>query len=175
MRLEGNLMKRAAMPGKRILLVMAVAGGIFVSTAGAQTSTPAKKAAKKAGTPVQYRPSRFAKRAKLYYRLYWGIDSLRVKSGESGEIVRFSFRVLDAEKAAPLNDLKAKTNLIDPHAGVSLVVPSLPFMGLMRDKNKPVAGKIYWIGFSNKGRYVKPGDRVNVVIGNFHANGLVVE
>jgi len=29
--------------------------------------------------------------------------------------------------------------------------------------------------FSNKGMYVKRGDRVNVVIGKFHADGLVVD
>jgi hypothetical protein len=29
--------------------------------------------------------------------------------------------------------------------------------------------------FSNKGNLVKPGDRVNVVIGTFHADGLMVE
>jgi hypothetical protein len=31
------------------------------------------------------------------------------------------------------------------------------------------------MAFSNKGRLVKHGHRVNVVIGSFRANGLVVE
>jgi hypothetical protein len=31
------------------------------------------------------------------------------------------------------------------------------------------------MAFSNPRRTVKPGDRVNVVIGRFHADGLVVE
>lgn len=168
-------MNRVVMLGKQVLLLMAFTGGIFVLTAGGQSSTPAKTPPKKHVAPVHYRPSRFAKRAKLYYRLNWGVDSLRVKSGEQGEFVRFSYRVIDPMKAATLNDVKSKANLIDPHAGVSLVVPHLPFMGLMRSKNKPQAGKTYWIGFSNKGRFVKPGDRVIVVVGKFHADGLVVE
>jgi hypothetical protein len=36
-------------------------------------------------------------------------------------------------------------------------------------------GKSYWMAFSNSGRLVKPGDRVDIVIGNFHARGLLVE
>ena len=39
----------------------------------------------------------------------------------------------------------------------------------------PVAGKSYWMAFSNKGRLVKRGDRVTVVIGPFRADGLVVD
>jgi hypothetical protein len=31
------------------------------------------------------------------------------------------------------------------------------------------------MAFSNPGRQIKPGDRVDVVIGGFHARGLVVE
>jgi len=31
------------------------------------------------------------------------------------------------------------------------------------------------MAFSNSGRRVRPGDRVDIVIGPFHANGLVVE
>jgi hypothetical protein len=29
--------------------------------------------------------------------------------------------------------------------------------------------------FSNKGNLVKPGDEISVVIGKFHADGLIVE
>jgi hypothetical protein len=38
-----------------------------------------------------------------------------------------------------------------------------------------VNGKDYWVLFSNKGDLVKVGDRVDVVIGDFSATGLVVE
>jgi hypothetical protein len=74
-------------------------------------------------------------------------------------------------------DKKFEPTLIDPQAGVSLVVPSLEQVGLLRQtpKGKPEAGKVYWVAFSNVGRRVKKGDRVNVVIGNFRAQGLLVE
>jgi hypothetical protein len=58
---------------------------------------------------------------------------------------------------------------------VKLVVPAMEKVGKLRQVSAPQTGKMYWMTFSNKGRPVKPGDRVNIVIGNFHANGLVVE
>ena len=128
-----------------------------------------------AGAPTRYQPSRFPRRADLHYSLVWGVDSLSVKAVESGEIIRFNYRVLDAEKAKALNDKKSEPSLIDPQAGVKLVVPSLEQVGQLRQSAPPDAGKIYWMAFSNSGRRVKRGDRVNVVIGQFRADGLVVE
>ena len=122
-----------------------------------------------------YVPNRFSRRAELHYQLVWGVDSLSVKSVESGEVIRFSFRVLDANKAKMLNDKKFEPSLIDPKAGVKLVVPSLEKVGQLRQSGTPTAGKSYWMAFSNKGRLVKRGDRVNLVIGQFRADGLVVE
>ena len=52
----------------------------------------------------RFQPDRFAGRAGKYYALVWGVDSLSVKAVESGELIRFSYEVLDAAKAGPLND-----------------------------------------------------------------------
>jgi len=98
-----------------------------------------------------------------------------VKWTESGEVIRFTYRVLDAGKAKTLNDKKAEPALIDPQARVKLVVPSMEKVGQLRQSSTPQAGKSYWMAFSNKGRLVKRGDRVNVVIGQFRAEGLVVD
>jgi hypothetical protein len=125
--------------------------------------------------PSRYRPDRFAGRAGQYYRLIWGVDSLAVKWTESGEIIRFSWRALDPDKAKALNDKKSEPSLIDPRAGVSLVVPSLEQVGQLRQSADPEEGRSYWMAFSNKGRLVKRGDRVSVVIGQFRADGLVVD
>lgn len=111
----------------------------------------------------------------MYYQGVWGVDSLTVKYTESGEIIRFSYRVTDPEKAATLNDKKAEPFLIDPQAGVKLVVPKMEKIGQLRQSSTPIAGKSYWIAFSNSGRRVKPGHRVDVEIGNFRAQGVVVE
>jgi len=157
-----------------MLLAGVLASGILVLRAGAQSAAPAAKSSVTAAS-TRYRPDRFAGRAGTYYKLIWGVDSLSVKTAESGEIVRFSYRVLDADKAKGLNDKKFEPSLIDPQAGVKLVVPSLEQVGQLRQSAPPEAGKIYWMAFSNRGRRVKRGDRINVVIGQFHADGLVVE
>jgi len=136
---------------------------------------PAAPVEKSRQVPSRYRYQAMPKSARNYYALIWGVDSLTVKSVESGEIIRFSYRIVDANKAKVLNDKKNEPSLIDPQAGVSLVVPSLEKVGLLRQSSTPETGKAYWMAFSNKGRYVKPGHRVNVVIGHFHADGLVVE
>src|ERR1700682_3134227 len=128
-----------------------------------------------AGAPTRYLPNRMARRAVAYYGLTWGVESLSVKSVESGEIIRFSYHVIDADKAKALNDKKAEPFLIDPQAGVKLVVPSLEKVGQLRQSSTPEEGKSYWMAFSNKGRLVKRGDHVNIVIGLFHADGLVVD
>jgi len=111
----------------------------------------------------------------MYYEMVWGVDSLSAKVVESGEIIRFSYRVLDPERARVLNDKKIDPVLISPERGVKLVVPTMEKVGQLRQSATPEAGKSYWMAFSNKGRTIKRGDRVNVVIGNFHADGLEVE
>ncbi len=138
---------------------------------------PASPSTKKSSPilPQRYRQTRVSARARQHYALMWGVDSLTVKSAESGEIIRFSYRVLDAEKAKALNDKKSEPALIDPRAGVKLVVPSLEKIGKLRQSSAPEPGKTYWMAFSNKGGFVKPGHRVDVVIGPFRAEGLIVQ
>jgi hypothetical protein len=144
----------------------------------AQQTAKAKKTAatgKPAGPPTRYLPNRFAGRAGTYYKVVWGVDDLKVKWAESGEIVRFSWHVLDPQLAQILSDKKAEPSLIDPRAGVSLVIPAIENIGQLRQSGPPEAGKAYWMAFSNKGRLVKRGDRVDVVVGTFHAQGMVVD
>jgi len=114
-------------------------------------------------------------RALLYYREVWGVDSLQVRYTESGEIVRFSYRVVDGEKARALNDKQNVPFLNAPDVHVQLVVPALENVGQLRQTGTPIPGKLYWMAFSNPGRSVKPGELVNVVIGPFHADGLIVQ
>ena len=158
------------------LLAGLLAGSILALGARGQSPSPAPVVqAPPAKTTSGYQPNRFAGRAGRYYELVWGVDTLGVKWVESGEVIRFNYRVLDAEKAKTLNDKKSEPFLIDPRAGVKLVVPSLEKVGQLRQSSTPKAGRSYWMAFSNKGRMVKRGDHVNIVIGSFHADGLVVD
>ena len=162
--------------------VLVLAGLFVVNNLAFSQSQPAP--ANKPTTPAQgagsvshspYRPNRVSKRAGEYYSLVWGVDSLAVKWTESGEVIRFTYRVLDPGKAKVLNDKKNQPVLVDPQAGVKLVVPSLEKVGQLRQSSDPEAGKSYWMAFSNKGRPVKKGDHVTVEIGTFKAEGLVVD
>jgi hypothetical protein len=132
-------------------------------------------------TPVQHRHNTVFHtqsanpHARDFYQLVWGIDKLNVKSIESGEMIRFSYLVLDEKKGAQLNDKKAAPYLIDERAHVKLVIPTMEKVGQLRQSSLPQAGRSYWMVFSNKGRLVKSGDSVSVAIGSFHANGLVVQ
>jgi len=158
---------------KRVLLAGFFAGGLLVSPSGAQAPAPANP------VPAAVRTNNLAKnfpmRAQMYYQGVWGVDSLTVKYTESGEIIRFSYRVVDPDKAVALNDKKVEPALIDPQAGVKLVVPQMEKIGKLRQSSTPIAGKLYWMAFANGGRRVRPGDRVIVEIGHFRAEGLVVE
>ncbi len=167
-------MKITTIIGKQMLLAGALAGSIFVLVAGAQSPAPADKPAV-AAPPVRYLPNRFSRRAQMFYQGVWGVDSLSVRLAESGELIRFTFRVLDANKAKPLNDKATEPSLIDPQAGVQLVIPTMANIGKLRQTGTPEAGKSYWMSFSNKGRMVKRGDRVIVAIGAFRADGLEVQ
>ncbi len=173
-----------------MLLAGVLAGSILVSPvfsqSAAQAPTPASakatasaqtQAAKPVvtGSPTRYQPDPFAGRAGKYYSLVWGVDGLSVKAVESGELIRFSYHVLDGAKAKPINDKKTEPGLIDPVHHIKLVIPSLEKVGQLRQSGTPETGRSYWMAFSNPHRTVKRGDRVDVVIGQFHADGLVVE
>jgi hypothetical protein len=151
-----------------------LASSIVVSPLQAQSTAAAGNAAA-VDASRRYHPDHFAGRAGKYYALVWGVDSLSVKAVESGELIRFSYQVLDPGKAGQLHDKKLEPKLIAPDAHAILVIPSLEKVGQLRQSNTPEAGRSYWMAFSNPRRTVKRGDRVNVVIGQFHADGLLVE
>jgi hypothetical protein len=158
-----------------MLLAGALASSFFALPAAAQSAAAPAKTPAVPVARTTYRPQRFAKRAGLYYGLVWGVDSLSAKSVESGEIIRFAYRVVDANKAKALNDKEVEPSLIDSRAGVKLVIPALEKVGKLRQMSTPETGKSYWMAFSNKGRLVKRGDHISVVIGQFRADGIVVE
>jgi hypothetical protein len=113
--------------------------------------------------------------ARDYYVTTWGVDQLSVKLAESGQLVRFSYRVMDATKASALNEKTASPVLLDEKAHAVLQVPTMEKVGQLRQSGPPENGKSYWMVFSNKGNLVKPGHRVSVVVGQVRVDGLVVQ
>jgi hypothetical protein len=142
------------------------------SAAPAQSSTgPARPAPAWQGSEAL----RLSRRAQMYYEGVWGVDELRVKTAESGQLIRFNYRVVDPAKAEALNDKRVEPELYDAQARVKLVVPQMEKVGKLRQSSTPKAGMTYWMAFSNPTRAVKRGHRVDVVIGSFRATNLVVE
>jgi hypothetical protein len=159
---------------KAMLLLAVLAGSSIVIPACAQTPAPlAPKPMRAANTTLRH-ANPMSSRARDHYQLEWGVDSLDVKAVESGQMIRFSYFVLNSAKAAQLNDKKANPYLLDEQARVRLEIPTMEKVGQLRQSSTPEAGKSYWMVFSNKGSVVKPGDRVSIVIGRFRADGLYV-
>ena len=170
--------------GTKMPLAWILAVGIFVSMAPAQSAPPAESAAPARSSAPTARSApvwqgsqltRLSQRAEMYYQGAWGVDELHVKVAESGQIIRFDYRVLDPAKAAVLNDKKAEPELFDPQGKVKLVVPQMEKVGKLRQSSTPKTGMTYWMAFSNPTLAVKRGHRVDVVIGSFRATSLVVE
>jgi hypothetical protein len=169
------LSRRIVATIKFSLLAAFMANGVTASNLFAQPPAPTSPAGATPHPSSRYRPDRPPRKAEEYFKVVWGIDSFSVKSAESGELIRFSYRVLDPVKAKILNDKKVEAFLDSPKAHARLVIPSLEKVGQLRQGNTPEAGRSYWMAFSNPRRTVRSGDHVNVVIGTFHADGLVVE
>jgi hypothetical protein len=122
-----------------------------------------------------YHQVKLTERAKEYYQAAWGVDNLKVSQTASGNLIRFSYRVTEPKLAKALGDNKATPRLYGLRSRAVLEVPVMDKIGQLRQTNTVEDGKEYWMVFSNKGNLVKPGDRVSVLIGSFHADGLMVE
>jgi len=172
---------------KFMLLAGLLAGRIFVCSASTNTAQGNDKtvaaqpnAAASTASPapkVTAPPAAVAKsqRGADFYRKRWGIDNIIVRATASGSLIRFSYRVVDAEKAAVINDKTKPPYLIEEKLGIALQIPAMEKVGQLRQTAKPENGREYWMAFSNKGKLIRPGSRVDIVIGSFRINDLVVE
>lgn len=122
-----------------------------------------------------YRRTRETEKAHEYYPAAWGVEHLQTALTSSGNLVRFTFRVLDPKRAKPFADHAATPYLYAPRTHAVLQVPTMDKIGQLRQLGNLESNKDYWMVFSNKGNLVRAGDRVNVIIGPFHAEGLLVE
>jgi hypothetical protein len=127
------------------------------------------------GKASPYHRQKLSAKASNYYPAAWVVDRLRVNYTSSGNLIRFSFRVVEPKRAKALGDHEATPYLVGLRSNVVLQVPTMEKIGQLRQMGANEAGKEYWMVFSNKGNLVRPGDRVNVLIGKFRAEGLVVE
>jgi len=147
---------------------------LSAAAAAAQSAKARTTAAAHHGTSP-YVGSERSDRARNYYQSMYGVDSLVLKSVKSDQLIRFSYRVVNADRAKAWAVKEATPTLYDVQSHVSLVVPTMDKVGQLRQSGPPENGKTYWMVFSNKGNVVKVGHRVGISIGAFKASGLAVE
>jgi len=153
-------------------LAFAIACGFAREARAAEE--PGQTTAAAATTAVSSEPAHHP-REKTLLKRQWGVEVMYVRQTAAGYMLEFRYRVLDAEKAKPLFERRTKPVLTHAETGAKLIVPAPAKTGALRNSNPPVAGRVYWMFFANPGKLVKPGQHVNVEIGEFHADGLVVK
>lgn len=104
----------------------------------------------------------------------WGvrIESLRLTA--TGVMLDLRYTVVDARKAKPLFERRSKPVLLDEASGIEVPVPVPAKTGALRNSNDPIAGRTYFMFFTNPGRFIKPGNRVTLTIGPFRVSGIPV-
>jgi len=173
---------------KEMLLAGLLAGSLVVCAECVQAGAPDAKSTKSQATqPAATAPSArlpahhlidvpYSERAEMYRARRFGVDHLRVRSISSGSSLEFRYRVVDPDKAQMLTDKRAKPFMIDQATGTRLEVPTMEKIGELRQTAATLElGREYWMVFANRGKLVKPGQRVDVIIGSFRAVGLTVE
>lgn len=113
-------------------------------------------------------------RRKTLMKREWGVEPLYVRQTAAGYMLEFRYKVLDPKKARPLFERQTKPVLTHVESGMKTIVPTPAKTGALRNSNPPRAGQVYWMFFANPGRLVKPGEHVNIQIGRFRADGLLV-
>ncbi len=110
----------------------------------------------------------------MRFQRTWGVEIIGVRLLSSGFNLQFSYRVVDAKRAKALNDKAATPYLIDEASGAKLSIPAPDKVGPLRTSPVPQNDRVYWMMFGNPGKFVKAGNRVSVVIGEFRVDGLIV-
>ena len=162
----------------RLTSVLLLGGSLaIVGDAGALAAN-AKQTGSAAGRELKKSPysrMKLSEKARQVYLGQWGVDHLKVSYTNSGNLVRFSYRVVEPKLAKALGDHALTPQMYAPRSHAMLQVPNMEKIGMLRQSGGVEPDKDYWMVFSNKGNLVRPGERVNVIIGKFHADGLLVE
>jgi hypothetical protein len=168
-----NLYRKASLAGF-LAGGLALAAAFFGPAPEARALEGQRHASVSSTTAASAEPARHP-RQKTYIKRRWGVEVMDVRQTAAGYMLEFRYRVLDAEKAKPLFERQTKPALTHTETGAKLIVPTPAKTGALRNSNPPIAGRTYWMFFANPGKMVKPGHHVNIEIGEFRVDGLVVK
>lgn len=104
-----------------------------------------------------------------------GIKIVSLRPTGGGQMLDLRFQVVDPEKAKAVLDKNKKAYLLDGKTGKTLPVPVTKAGALRQTTLKPEAGRVYFMLFTNPGGMVKEGSRVNLVIGDFRKDDIIVD
>lgn len=100
----------------------------------------------------------------------FGVEFLGTKLSAADHVVDLRYRVLDAQKAAPLLDRKVKPVLVNDKTGRRYYVPQPPIVGALRQTARAPAsvqvGRTYFMIFANPDRELKAGDQLALYVGD---------
>lgn len=105
----------------------------------------------------------------------WGIRVEALRLSAEGYMLDFRYRVTDPNMAAAIFDSSIHPYLVDRASGAKFVVPSPPKIGQLRNTKNVREGVVYFMLFANPGRYVKSGNKVDIVIGDCKIENLTVQ
>ncbi|MEM5314587.1 hypothetical protein [Paraburkholderia sp. JHI869] len=152
-----------------------LAAALLQPAAGEESASAAHKPAGTALKQSPYAPASLPQRAKGFYELMQGIDNVSVRRTASGNLIRFSYRVTDPVAARPLGEKTATALMFGRTSHALLEIPVMDKVGALRQTGPLEVGQEYWMVFSNKGGLIKAGERVDVFVGSFHVDGLIVQ
>jgi hypothetical protein len=153
---------------RSIVMACVVTG---VAGCATQSQQAAEQAAQQAVAAEQT-----ASRQKQLLEEQWGVEIQGVRLTAAEYMLDFRYRVLDADKAAPILDRHIKPHVIVERTGYKLQVPISSKLGPLRQtQSHPQAGRNYYAFFANPARHVKRGDLITVVVGDFSVEHLAVE
>ena len=119
-----------------------------------------------------------AKTEEINMEEQWGVRIESIRPSAAGNLLDFRYRGNVSWFGMDMKRNIMKAYLIDQESGKTLGVPSGAKVGPLRQTvkyGKPKEDRIYFVLFGNPGGFVKPGNKVTVVIGDFRVENLVVE
>ena len=114
-------------------------------------------------------------RNNTFMKREWGIEVMYVRLTAAGYMLEFRYKVVDAKKAQALFERQNKPMLTHTRTGAQLIVPTPAKTGALRNSNPPKDDHTYWMFFANPGKLVESGEQVNIEIGDFLVENLVVQ
>jgi hypothetical protein len=153
-----------------LALACAVAFGALAACAGAPSAT--------APAPAALAPAAVAATPNVAKATAFGIEFIDTRLSAADHVVDLRYRVLDAEKAAPLLDRKIKPVLVHAGNGHRYYVPQPPIVGALRQTTRPQqavqVGRTYFMIFANPDRELKAGDTLALYVGEQRVGDFVL-